>query len=224
MVRRAKGKKEHYMSLIRFFHGCAQLGDVSISVGGMPVARQLSYGEATPHFLVRPGQTQIRVEEKGVIRLQNHVIVPEGETYTLLILCRESFPEMIAIAEDGRLLDTEQSGVRVGSFAESDSQLQLWRRFVEMDELLFEQIDRGDVSEYAQLEPGQHRFEVREGNATISMLPGQNIEKGQLYTLYIIGKNDPEEDEQPVAIILLPDVAASVPQSAWRGEEMPREE
>lgn len=212
------------MSLIRFFHGCAQLGDVSISVGGMPVARQLSYGEATPHFLVRPGQTQIRVEEKGVIRLQNHVIVPEGETYTLLILCRENFPEMIAIAEDGRLLDTEQSGVRVGSFAESDSQLQLWRRFAEMDELLFEQIDRGDVSEYAQLEPGQHRFEVREGNATISMLPGQNIEKGQLYTLYIIGKNDPEEDEQPVAIILLPDVAASVPQSAWRGEEMPREE
>lgn len=212
MVRRAKVKKEHYMSLIRFFHGCAQLGDISISVGGIPVARQLSYGEATPHFLVRPGQTQIRVEEKGVVRLQNHVIVPEEETYTVLILCRESFPEMIAIAEDGRLLDLEQSGVRVGSFAQSNEQLQLWRRFAETDELLFEQIERGDVSEYVQLEPGQNRFEIREGNAAISMLPGQNIEKGQLYTLYILGKNDPEEDEYPVAIILLPDVATNFPQ------------
>ena len=199
------------MSLIRFFHGCAQLGDISIFVGGVPVARQLSYGEATPHFLVRQGQTQIRVEEKGVVRMQNHVIVPEGETYTLLILCRGGFPEMIAIAEDGRLLDQEQSGVRVGSFAEGDTQLQLWRRFAKQDESLFEQIEQGDVSEYVQLEPGQNRFEVREENAVISMLPGQNIEKGQLYTVYLIGKNDPDEEEHPVAIILLQDVAMSAP-------------
>lgn len=196
------------MSLIRFFHGCAQLGEISISVGGMPVARQLTYGEATPHFLMRPGQTQIRVEERGVVRMQNHVIVPEGETYTLLILCRSGFPELVAIAEDGRLLDQEQSGVRVGSFAESDTQLELWRRFAELDELLFKQIEQGDVSEYVQLESGEHRFEVREEDATISMLPGQNVEAGRLYTLYIIGKNDPEEEDHPVAIVLLPDVAA----------------
>lgn len=196
------------MSLIRFFHGCAQLGEISISVGGMPVARQLTYGEATPHFLMRPGQTQIRVEERGVVRMQNHVIVPEGETYTLLILCRSGFPELVAIAEDGRLLDPEQGGVRVGSFAESDTQLELWRRFAELDELLFKQIEQGDVSEYVQLESGEHRFEVREEDATISMLPGQNVEAGRLYTLYIIGKNDPEEEDHPVAIVLLPDVAA----------------
>lgn len=196
------------MSLIRFFHGCAQLEEISIFVGGMPVARQLSYGEATPHFRMRPGQTQIRIEEKGVVRMQNHVIVPEGETYTLLVLCRGGFPEMVAVAEDGRLMDPAQSGVRVGSFAESDTQLQLWRRFAETDELLFEQIEMGDVSEYVQLEPGQHRFEVREENAAISMLPGQNVEKGQLYTLYLLGKNDPEEEEHPVMILLLPDVAA----------------
>ena len=67
------------MSLIRFFHGCAQLGEISVFVGDMPVARQLTYGEATPHFLMKPGQTQIRIEEKGVVRMQNHVIVPEGE-------------------------------------------------------------------------------------------------------------------------------------------------
>jgi hypothetical protein len=125
-----------------------------------------------------------------------------------LILCRSGFPELVAIAEDGRLLDQEQSGVRVGSFAESDTQLELWRRFAELDELLFKQIEQGDVSEYVQLESGEHRFEVREEDATISMLPGQNVEAGRLYTLYIIGKNDPEEEDHPVAIILLPDVAA----------------
>ena len=156
--------------------------------------------------------------------MQNHVIVPEGETYTLLILCRNGFPEMVAIAEDGRLLDQEQSGVRVGSFAESDSQLQLWRRFAEMDESLFGQIERGDVSEYVQLEPGENRFEVREENATISMLPGQNIEKGQLYTLYAIGKNNPNEEDHPVAIILLQDVAAGEPRAAESGAERYREE
>ncbi len=196
------------MSLIRFFHGCAQLSAISIFVGGVPVARQLAYGEATPHFLVRSGQTQIRVEQDGIVRLQNHVIVPEGEAYTLLILCRGGFPEMLAIGEDGQLLDREQSGVRVGSFAESETQLDLWRRFLEEDELLFAQIVQGDVSEYVQLDPGEQRFEIREDNATISMLPGENVLPGQLYTLYIIGKNDPEEEDHPVAIILLPDVSA----------------
>lgn len=207
------------MSLIRFFHGCTQLGEISIFVGGQPVARQVSYGEATPHFLIRSGQTQIRIEENGVVRLQNHVIVPAGETYTLLILCRDGFPEMLAISEDGRLLDKEQSGVRVGSFAESESQLDLWRRFQEMDELLFSQIEKGDVSEYVQLEPGEHRWEVREGNATISMLPGQNVAAGQLYTLYVIGRNDPEEEENPVAIIMLPDVDADEMVGGWRNSE-----
>ena len=196
------------MSLIRFFHGCVQLEEVSIYVGDVPVARQLAYGEATPHFLVRSGQTQIRIEQDGVVRLQNHVIVPQGETYTLLILCRDGFPERLAVAEDGRLLDRTQSGIRVGSFAESENQLNLWRRFDENEELLFSQIEQGDVSEYVQLAPGKQRWEVREDTATISMLPGQNVEAGQLYTVYLIGKNDPEEEDRPVALIMLPDVAA----------------
>lgn len=202
------------MSLIRFFHGCALLEEISIFVGGMPVARQLGYGEATPHFLIPSGQTQIRVEQNGIVRLQNHVIVPEGETYTLLILCRSGFPEMLAIVEDGQLSDREQAGVRVGSFAESETQLDLWRRFQEEDELLFSQIEQGDVSEYVQLNPGEHRWEIREENATISMLPGQNVIRGQLYTLYLIGRNDPEEEDHPVAIIMLPDVAADMMGSA----------
>ena len=122
-------------------------------------------------------------------------------------MCRNGFPEMVAIGEDGRLLDGDQSGVRVGSFAESGTQLDLWRRFQEEDEILFSQIVQGDVSEYVQLDSGDQRFEVREENATISMLPGQNVLPGQLYTLYIIGKNDPEEEEYPVAVILLPDVS-----------------
>ena len=195
------------MSFIRFFHGCAQLGAISIYVGDMPVARQLSYGEATPHFLVRSGQTQIRIEQEGMVRLQNYVIVPKEEAYTLLILCRDGFPEMLAVAEDGRLLDEAQSGIRVGSFAQSEQQLDFWRRFEGTEELLFSQIDQGDVSEYVQLMPGEQRWEVREENATISMLPGQKLEEGQLYTVYLIGKNDPEEDEQPLAVIMLPDVA-----------------
>lgn len=195
------------MSLIRFFHGCTQLPEVTVYVGDMPVARQLSYGEATPHFLVRSGQTQIRIEQDGVVRLQNHVIVPEGETYTLLILCRDGYPEMLAVAEDGRLLDQTQSGIRVGSFAVSESQLDLWRRFEETEEVLFSKIDQGDVSEYVQLAPGKQRWEVREENATISMLPGQMVEAGQLYTVYLIGRNDPEEEERPLAVIMLPDVA-----------------
>lgn len=209
------------MSLIRFFHGCAQLGEVSVYMGDMPVARQLSYGEATPHFLVRSGQMQIRIQQEGVTRLQNHVIVPEGETYTLLILCRNGFPELLAVAEDGRLLDQTQGGVRVGSFAESETQLDLWRRFENIEEPLFTQILQGDVSEYVQLVPGDHRWEVREENATISMLPGQQVEAGQLYTVYIIGKNDPEEEEQPLAMIMLPDVAA---ENAGSGQQQPMEQ
>lgn len=196
------------MSLIRFFHGCTRLDEISIYVGDMPVARQLAYGEATPHFLVRSGQTQIRIEENGVVRQQNYVIVPKGETYTLLILCRDGFPEMLAVAEDGRLLDQMQSGIRVASFTESEGQLDLWRRFEETEELLFSQIIQGDVSEYVQLIPGEQRWEVREDAATISMLPGQNVEAGQLYTVYLIGRNEPEEEDRPLAMIMLPDAAA----------------
>ena len=198
------------MSYIRFFHGCTELGEIAIYVGGMPVTRQLAYGEATPHFLMESGQTIIRIEEKGQVRLQNHVIVPKDQAYTLLILCRNGFPEMLAIAEDGHLSDENQGGVRVGSFAESETLLDLWHRFQNEDELLFSAIAQGDVSEYVQLEPGQHRWEIREENATISMLPGQQVEKGRLYTLYVIGKNDPDEEEFPVAIIMLRDIQTGV--------------
>ena len=62
---------------------------------------------------------------------------------------------MLAVAEDGRLLDPAQSGIRVGSFAESERQLDLWRRFEETEEVLFSQIEPGDVSEYVQLTPGK---------------------------------------------------------------------
>lgn len=205
------------MSLIRFFHGCAQLEDISIYVGGVPVARQLAYGEATPHFMLSSGQTLIRVEEKGVVRLQNHVIIPEGRVYTLLISCSDGFPEMQAIVEDGLLSDPNQGGVRVGSFAESERKLELQHRFQEADELLFSEIELGDVSEYVQLDPGEHRWEIHEENATISMLPGQTMEAGQLYTLYIIGRNDPEEEDHPVAIIMLPDIKADWMESAAGG-------
>ena len=198
------------MSYIRFFHGCAEMGHIAIYVGGMPVTRQLSYGESTPHFLMNSGQTTIRIEENGVVKLQNHVIIPKDLTYTLLILCRSGFPEMIAIEEDGQLTDETQSGVRIGSFADSAQPLDFWHRFADTDEMLFSQVQQGDVTEYVQLEPGEHRWEIRENGSTISMLPGQQVEKGKLYTVYMIGKNDVEEEEHPAAMCMLRDVKTTV--------------
>lgn len=193
------------MSYIRFFHGCPEMGSIAVYMGGMPVTRELAYGEATPHFLMGSGQMTVRIEENGKVRLQNHVIVPKDQAYTLMVLCRSGFPELLAIAEDGALADETQSGVRVGGFAESEPLLDLWSRFRDEEEMLFSRIAMGDVSEYAQLEPGEHSWDVRQGASTISMLPGQKIEKGKLYTLYIIGRNDPEEEEKPTVLILLTD-------------------
>lgn len=193
------------MSLIRFLHGSADLGDIAVFVGGMPVTRQLAYGESTPHFLMDSGQTMIRVEEKGELKLQNHVIVPKDQAFTLLFTSRSGVLTMIPIAEEGQAAPEGMSGMRVAGFAENEQTLELWRRGVEEQELLFSEISQGDVSEYVHLEVGSHGLEIQEDGAIICMLPGQELEEGQLYTAYMIGRGDPDEEERPLSLRLLRD-------------------
>ena len=81
-------RRVHTMSLLRFFHGCPQMGEVSVFVGegsmSAPIARGLAYGESTPHIFMHGGHTTIRVEEEGKVRVQNHVIIPENQSFTLM--------------------------------------------------------------------------------------------------------------------------------------------
>lgn len=198
------------MSYIRFFHGCTEMGDVAVFVGGAPVTRQLAYGESTPHFLIGSGQTVIRVEEDGKVKLQNHVIIPEGQAFTLFLICRSGFPELIPIAEDGQAAPEGMSGLRIASFANTAQPMDLWRQAPEEAELLFSEMVQGDVSEYVQLEKGEYRWELREGTATVCMLPGQQLDDRQLYTVYMIGRGDPDEEERPLVMCMLQDIRGKV--------------
>lgn len=194
------------MSYIRFFHACTEWEDVAIYVGGMPVTRQLAYGESTPHFLMGSGQTLIRIEEKGEVRMQHHVIIPRDQAFTIALVCRGSVPMMVPISEDSKAADSGMSGVRVVCLSENDQTLELWRRAGKQEEMLFSEVRQGDVSEYVQLEAGEHRWELREAEATISMLPGQQTEDMRLHSLYLIGRGDPDEEQRPLVLRMLQDV------------------
>lgn len=198
------------MSYIRFFHGSTELGNIAVFVGGMPVTRQLAYGESTPHFLIGSGQTIIRIEEKGEVKLQNHVIIPKDQAFTLLFVTRSGVPEMIPISEDGQAAPEGMSGMRIASFVEDAQPLELWRRAQEQGELLFSEIGHGDVSEYVQLEAGSHGLEIQESGSTVCMLPGQQLEERELYTAYMIGRGNPDEEERPMALRLLRDIKTAV--------------
>lgn len=201
------------MSYIRFFHGCTEFDAVDIFVGGMAVSRGLQFGDYTPHFLLSEGMTVIRVEENGQTRLQNHVIVPRNQAYTLMLVCRRGYPELLAIAEEGAGL-TEGSGVRIAMFAGTEAAtddnkpiLDMWHRYEEKEELLFSEVQPGDLTEYVQLESGEHMWQARnEAIGTLAMLPGQRAEEKKCYTLYVIGRMDPEEDDKPLCMRLLQDV------------------
>ncbi|MCI8633353.1 MAG: DUF4397 domain-containing protein [Lachnospiraceae bacterium] len=194
------------MSYIRFFHACTEWEEVAVYVGGMPVTRQLAYGESTPHFLMGSGQTLIRIEEKGQVRMQHHVIIPRDQAFTIALVCRGGIPEIVPIAEDGKAASGGMSGVRVVCLSENDQTLELWRRARQQEELLFSEVQQGDVSEYVQLEAGEHRWELREAGATISMLPGQQTADTKLHSLYLIGRGDPDEEQRPLVLRMMQDV------------------
>lgn len=202
------------MSLLRFFHGCPQMGEVSVFVGGdamsVPIARGLAYGESTPHIFMHGGHTTIRVEEEGKVRVQNHVIIPENQSFTLMILCRGGVMELVAITEAAPELEEGSSGVRIASFAQGEELLEFWRWFGNEEEQLFSQITEGDVSEYAQIEPGMHRLEIRKEGGTLSILPEHRAVEGRMYTVFIIGRTHPDEEEFPVAIRVLEDMKTTI--------------
>lgn len=202
------------MSYIRFFHACTELQDIAVFVDGMPVTRQLAYGESTPHFLMGSGQTALRVEAQGEVKLKQYVIIPRDQAFTVVILGRSGVPVLVPITEDGTAPAEGMSGVRVVCLSENARPLEMWTRTKEQEEQLFTEVMQGDISEYVQLEAGEHRWELREAGATISMLPGQQTGSTQLHSLYLIGRGDPDEEERPLVMRMLQDIRTSSPQNA----------
>ena len=184
------------MSLLRFFHGCPQMGEVSVFVGegsmSAPIARGLAYGESTPHIFMHGGHTTIRVEEEGKVRVQNHVIIPENQSfYAYDPLPRRRNGAGGPLPKQRRSWSRRSSGVRIASFAQGEELLEFWRWFGNEEEQLFSQITEGDVSEYAQIEPGMHRLEIRKEGGTLSILPEHRAVEGRMYTVFIIGRTPP---------------------------------
>ena len=93
--------------------------------------------------------------------------------------------------------------------AESEGRpvMDMWHRFDEKEELLFSEVCPGDLTEYVELESGDHLWEARnDETGTLAMLPGQKIEEKKAYTLYVIGRMDPDEEDKPLCMRMLQDI------------------
>lgn len=203
-------------SHIRFLHGIAGTGPVDLYLGPEVVFRGLGYGEATPHMLVPAGRNRIRAVsagENGRELLRSGVIIPEQSIYTLVLDQMEGEPQLLPVEEPKLELPDNTGALRVGIFTTPEDHWEIWlRKENEEPELLFSEAGARETTEYVVLPEGDYSLEFRDSKGrTVTEALGIEIVPGRFYTVYLLGRSLPEEEDYPVISVQLWDANSSVP-------------
>lgn len=203
-------------SHIRFLHGIPGTGPVDIYLGSDPMSRNLTYGELTPHMLVQGGRTRLRVlpagDQEGEV-LRNGIIIPEQSIYTLVMADPEAYPEILPVEEPALDLPEGNGALRIGNFTVPQDTWEVWLRKENQEpEPLFSQVTSQEVTEYVVLPEGDYSLEFLDQKGhTVTGALGIEIQPGNFYTVYLLGRNMPEEEAFPVITVQAWDGNSFVP-------------
>ena len=197
-------------SHIRFLHAVPDVGPVDIYLGNTVVSRSLPYGEATPHMLTEAGRTRVRVLPAGQTEgehLRNGIIIPEESVYTVVIGHPETYAELLPMEEPMLELPEGSGGLRAANFTTPAGSCDVWlRRENEEPEALFSDVNSQEVTEYAVLPAGEYSLEFRSPKGpTMAEALGISVQPGRFYTVYLLGRDQPEEEAFPVITVQMED-------------------
>ena len=112
---------------------------------------------------------------------------------------------------------TEESCCAAASLFRSRASIrwcwEIWlRKENEEPELLFSEAGARETTEYVVLPEGEYSLEFRDSKGrTVTEALGIEIVPGRFYTVYLLGRSLPEEEDYPVISVQLWDANSSVP-------------
>jgi hypothetical protein len=180
-------------SFIRGFHALPELPPVDVYVNDMLRAKNLGYKDMTPYM---PSGLEIYnvqifptgTKDNPLLDLKD-LDVPRGQIVTFVILGSAEDIKVMPIIDDiNENIRPDETKIRFYNLDSSPITFNM--------SLPGSSISRGLASaegtEYIEVNPGEHRFQVRSTNQTIPPINiTLNLKPGRIYTLYITGSVDP---------------------------------
>ena len=193
---------------LRFFHGFPSNVAVDLYLGDRKIASGLTFGGFTPYTAVDPGRYMLVVYpagERNAPLIKNDVVVPSGEIYTVIIGDRQGLPALAPVEDPRFHLPEDRVALRLGNMAPGMEPVNALLRLGEGEfEDLFPDVEYGQVTEYAIIEPGRYTMDVQltNGEKRVLWVPNINLRQGRYYSIYMIGQGKEGETEFPLIAVI----------------------
>jgi hypothetical protein len=180
-------------SFIRGFHALPELTPVDVYVNDMLRAKNLGYKDMSPYMPSGLETYNVQIFPTGtkdnpLLDLKG-LEVPKGQIVTFIILGSVEDIKVMPIIDDiNENIRPDETKIR---FYNLDSSPVTFI-FSLPNGSLSRTLPFGEGTDYNEVNPGEHRFQVRSTNQTIPPINiTLNLKPGRIYTLYITGSVDP---------------------------------
>ena len=173
---------------IRFMNASPGEQRVDIYANGRKVAGNLLYREFTEYMKVFPGWYRIAVYKAGTITNPLAVMtlrVQANDIITIAVIGLEGEIATLSINDSRHWLNKNNSYVRFVQLSPNAPTMDAYWD----DALVLAELNYQDISRYLQTKAGSHNLKMRDSlsGANLVESPDVSVEKGKVYTIYIVG-------------------------------------
>jgi hypothetical protein len=180
-------------SFIRGFHSLPELPPVDVYINNMLRARDFKYKDLSPYMPSGFESYDVQVflagtKEKPLLDVKE-LKTPRGQIVTFVLLGSVEDIRLVPIIDDiNEPIMPDETKIR---FYNLDSSPISYSMALPTGSIS-RSLNFGEGTEYNEINPGQHKFEVRSNNPNIKPISiTLNLKPGKIYTLYITGSIDP---------------------------------
>ncbi|MRH41814.1 DUF4397 domain-containing protein [Aquibacillus halophilus] len=206
----------HDQAKVRIVHASPDAPAVDITVNGNTVVENATFKIATDYLMVPAGDHEVSIYAAGTVAdgepvLTTTLSVESDQAYTALAINNLENLEVSVLSDD--MMTTEgKAKIRVGHFSPDAPAVDV---AVTGGDVLFENAEFKDVTDYAELDPATLDLEVRVSGTedVVLSLPSTKLKENTIYSVLAVGL---ASGEPPLDVIVLAD-----PSSTSMPSEMP---
>ena len=180
-------------SFVRIFHSLPELPPIDIYVNNMLRAKNLRYKDMTPYMPSAFENYQVQIFLSGdtsnpIINISD-LTIPRGQIITFAATGSLSDMILTAIIDDINVnVDPDETKIRFYNLDVSPITFSISLPGGSISRSL----STGQGTEYIEINPGEHIFQVNSANQNIPPISvNLNLKPGRIYTLYTTGSMDP---------------------------------
>ena len=180
-------------SFIRGLQGIPELPPVDVYVNGMLRAKNLGYKDLTPYMPSGSEKNDVQIflagtKEKPLLDIKE-LPSQRGQIITFVILGSVEDIKLLPIVDDiNEKIMPDETKIRFYNLDSSNISFDMTMA----NGSISKSLGFAEGTEYTEINPGDHRFEVRSSNPNIRPITMNiTLKPGRIYTVYITGSVDP---------------------------------